>query len=91
MLGVLLGVGIPAVILLYLLLRRTMKPLGVLSDSAKQIAAGAYEKRAEISSRDEIGLLAEDFNKMADAVQDKIAALTDSEKRKTMFMADFSH
>ncbi len=91
MLGVLLGVGIPAVIVLHLLLCRTMKPFGVLSDSAKQIAAGAYEKRAEISSRDEIGLLAKDFNKMADAVQDKIAALTDSEKRKTMFMADFSH
>ena len=36
-------------------------------------------------------MLAEDFNKMADAVQEKIAALTDSEARKTMFMADFSH
>ena len=91
MCGVLLGVGIPAVILLYLLVRRTTKPLRVLSDSAKQIAAGAYEQRAAVSSRDEIGLLAADFNKMADAVQEKIAALTDSEQRKTMFMADFSH
>lgn len=91
MLGVLLGVGIPAVILLYLLLRRTMKPLGILSERAKQIAAGAYDQRAETGSRDEVGLLAEDFNKMADAVQEKIAALTDSEARKTMFMADFSH
>ena len=91
MLGVLLGVGIPAVIVLYLLMRRTMQPLGVLSESAKQIAEGAYEKRAAVSGQDEIGLLAGDFNKMADAVQEKIAALTDSEERKTMFMADFSH
>ena len=91
MLGVLLGVGIPAVIVLYLLMRRTMQPLGVLSESAKQIAEGAYEKRAAVSGQDEIGLRAGDFNKMADAVQEKIAALTDSEERKTMFMADFSH
>lgn len=91
MLGVLLIVCIPAMIMLYLLMRRTMKPLGILSDSAKQIAAGAYEERAAISGSDEIGLLAEDFNKMADAVQEKIATLADSEQRKTMFMADFSH
>ena len=91
MLGVLLGVCIPAVILLYLLVRRTMKPLGVLSESAKQIAAGAYDERASAGGADEIGMLAEDFNKMADAVQEKIASLAESEQRKTMFMADFSH
>ena len=91
MLGVLLGVCIPAVIVLYLLLRRTMKPLGSLSDSAKQIAAGAYEERAAVSGNDEVGLLAQDFNLMANAVQEKINALAESEQRKTMFMADFSH
>ena len=91
MLGVLLVVCVTAVIVLYLLVRRTMQPLGVLSDSAKQIAAGAYDERAAVGGADEIGLLAEDFNKMADAVQEKIASLAESEQRKTMFMADFSH
>ncbi len=91
MLGVLLGVCIPAVIVLYLLLRRTMKPLGSLSDSAKQIAAGAYEERAAVSGNDEVGLLAQDFNLMANAVQEKINALAEYEQRKTKFMADFSH
>ena len=91
MLGVLLGVSIPAVIVLYLLLRRTMEPLGSLSDSAKRITAGAYEERAAVSGNDEVGLLAQDFNLMANAVQEKINALAESEQRKTMFMADFSH
>lgn len=91
MLGVLLCVCTPAVIVLYMLLRRTMKPLGSLSDSAKQIAAGAYEERAAVSGTDEVGLLAQDFNLMAEAVQEKINALAESEKQKTMFMADFSH
>lgn len=91
MLGVLLGVSIPAVIVLYLLVRWTMKPLSVLSESVKQIAAGAYDERASVGGADEVGLLAVDFNKMADAVQEKIASLAESEQRKTMFMADFSH
>ncbi|MBR3043324.1 MAG: HAMP domain-containing protein, partial [Oscillospiraceae bacterium] len=84
MLGVLLGVSIPAVIVLYLLLRRTMEPLGSLSDSAKRITAGAYEERAAVSGNDEVGLLAQDFNLMANAVQEKINALAESEQRKTM-------
>ena len=91
MLGVLLGVGIPAVIVLYLLLRRTLKPLSSLSDSAKQIAAGAYDERVSVHTEDEIGLLAQEFNRMAEAVQEKIRALAESEQQKTMFMADFSH
>ena len=91
MLGVLLAVCAAAVTALYLLVRRTMKPLVALSDSAKQIAAGAYDERASVGGADEVGLLAADFNKMADAVQEKIASLAESEQRKTMFMADFSH
>ena len=91
MLGVLLGVCIPAVIILYLLLRRTMQPLDSLTESAKQIAAGAYDERVSVHTGDEIGLLAQEFNRMAEAVQEKIRALAESEQRKTMFMADFSH
>ncbi len=91
MLGVLLCVCVAAVIVLYLVVRRTMKPLRILSDSAKQIAAGEYDERAVVSDRDEIGMLAEDFNRMADAVQEKIASLADTQQRQRMFMADFSH
>ena len=91
MLGVLLCVSVPAMILLYLLLRRTLRPLGTLSARAKAIAAGAYDERTDITGSDEIGMLARDFDLMAGAVQEKIRTLADSEQRKTMFMADFSH
>lgn len=91
MLGILLVVCVIAAGVLYLLLRRMMKPLGELSERTRQIAAGAYHERATVGRLDEIGLLATDFNKMAEAVEEKIASLADSEQRKTMFMADFSH
>lgn len=91
MLAVLLCISLPAGILLYLLLRRTLQPLQMLSERAKHIAAGAYDERAAVSGADEIGLLAQDFNLMAEAVQAQIRALAESEQQKTMFMADFSH
>lgn len=91
MIAVLLCISLLAGVLLYLLLRRTFYPLQMLSESAKHIAAGAYDERAAVSGTDEVGLLAQDFNLMAQAVQEKIGALAESEQQKTMFMADFSH
>lgn len=91
MAAILIGITAAAGVLLHRILRRTFKPLQVLTDSAKQIAAGAYDERAAVSGADEVGGLAEEFNRMADAVQEKIAALAESEQQKTMFMADFSH
>lgn len=91
MTAVLFGITIPAVLLLYVLVRRSLRPMKQLSEQAKAIAAGAYDQRAATGSNDETGQLARDFNTMAEAVEDKIAALTESEQKKTMFMADFSH
>jgi PAS domain S-box-containing protein len=45
------------------------KPLARLVEATRQIAAGRMDHRVTISSSDEIGLLAESFNRMADALQ----------------------
>jgi len=45
---------------------RISKPIKMLSWRADQIARGDLETRVEVSSTDEIGLLAENFNYMAD-------------------------
>lgn len=55
-------------------------PLRRLIDATRSIAAGAYDKRVLISSHDEIGELADTFNRMAAAIGDKtsrIAALNE--------------
>jgi len=44
-----------------------------------------------VKTNDEIGVLTENFNAMAEAVEQKISELKESENKKTMFMADFSH
>lgn len=55
-------------------------PLWRLTEGARAIAAGAYDKRVTVRSHDEIGVMAEAFNRMAAAIGEKtsrIAALND--------------
>ncbi len=61
-------------------------PLRRLTEGTRAIAAGAYDKRVTVTSHDELGELAETFNRMAAAVGDKtmrIAALNDIAVRIT--------
>lgn len=44
-------------------------PIRKLSRSTRSIAGGQYSHRVKVRSRDELGALAEDFNRMADALE----------------------
>ena len=91
MAGVSVAAVLAAGLFLLLTLRHTFKPLQRLSETAGSIADGSYEKRVDIKSKDEIGALGEDFNKMADAVEKQLRALQTSEQKKTIFMGDLTH
>lgn len=59
------------------LFRRGMvRPLRDLASVTNRIAAGTYDGRVPVVSRDEIGQLAETFNRMANAVAEKTRGLT---------------
>src|SRR5699024_6728445 len=45
----------------------------------------------EISSKDEVGELAADFNTMVDAVQSHIASLEDTAQRQQLFIGSLTH
>lgn len=49
-------------------LRRLINPINILSRTASTIASGNLETRAHITTDDEVGLLARNFNKMADSL-----------------------
>ena len=53
---------------LYILKQRVLKPLSVLKNWSHKLAAGELDNRIELNSRDEIGMLADDFNRMADTL-----------------------
>lgn len=54
---------------------RTLRPIQRLRAGARRIAAGDYQERVSVSSRDEIGQLALEFNTMAESLQNRDAEL----------------
>lgn len=87
MMGVLFGVMIVAVVLSYFLTRSVRH----LSKVTRQFADGDLDSRAKVKSRDEVGMLADDFNQMADELQNRVLSLEDQAKRQEEFTAAFAH
>ncbi|HEY3426354.1 MAG TPA: ATP-binding protein [Negativicutes bacterium] len=54
----------------FLMTRTILTSLHNLQRKAREIAAGNYEARTEVTTGDELGQLAVDFNRMADKVQE---------------------
>ena len=84
--GVLIGAGCIA-----LIMRRSTRPLTSLAKTARQIAGGDYSMRADVHTGDEIGALAGDFNLMAEAVEARIAELTETAERQRLFIGGVTH
>lgn len=67
-----------------LLARRLVRPLGELAHATHQLAAGSFAVRVPVTSQDELGQLAGDFNSLA-------LALEKSELTRRQWVADISH
>ncbi len=76
---------------LILLLRAVLKPIQTLQKSTAYLAGGVYDQRIELQQDDEIGELAADFNRMADAVETHVLALKEEVERRTLFMSALTH
>ena len=66
-------------------------PIRSLGRVANQLAQGDYSPRARVASTDEIGRLAGDFNRMADAIEKNVQELEDAARRQEDFTASFVH
>jgi two-component system sensor histidine kinase BaeS len=62
--AILLAVGLS-----FLLVKRVLGPLTQMTGIAKKMASGDYSGRTPIITRDEVGQLAEAFNRMAESLQ----------------------
>ena len=67
------------------------KPLEKLSSLAQHISHGDYSARLHIHSGDEIEALANDFNNMADTIEDNISEHHFSMEKQEQFMGSFAH
>ena len=71
-------------VLVYITSKTISKPIHEVNQAAKIIAAGDFEKRLAVKSRDEVGQLADSFNNMAES-------LANQEKSRSEFIANISH
>jgi len=62
------------------LIRRSMVALASFSGNAKEIASGNYGQKVKVTNGDEIGDIANSFNKITDELQKKIKDLEESKK-----------
>ena len=66
-------------------------PLRRLSRVTRTIASGDLSCRAALSGKDEIGVLASDFNNMADRMEQNINDMKDTMRRQEEFMGGLAH
>ena len=71
--------------------RRMTRPLRTLTTASAEIADGDYARRTGLHTGDVIETLSSSFDKMADAVQEKITALQADVRQREDFMGAFAH
>jgi two-component system, NtrC family, sensor kinase len=70
-----------------LLARNLVRPIESIQAAAAKIGSGALNQRIEISSRDELGALADEFNRMAARLQAFYAGLEQEVQERTRELA----
>lgn len=73
------------------LARRTLEPVGRASAAARAVAEGLLSTRLQVDGHDEFGGWAASFNRMAQALESKIVALSEAHARERRFTADVAH
>ena len=70
-----------------LLARNLAKPIEAIQVAAAKIGSGSLDQRIEVSSRDELGALADEFNRMAARLQASYAGLEQQVQERTRELA----
>lgn len=71
--------------------RVVTSPIGSLSGAVQNISSGNYKERVDLKSKDEIGVLANEFNKMADEIERRIEDLKLEGESKQRFIDNLTH
>ncbi|REK75009.1 sensor histidine kinase [Paenibacillus paeoniae] len=79
------------IIVMFFISKGLTKPIETMVRSAKEIAQGDFSERVHLKSRDEIGVLATNFNEMAAVVEDKIIELERNNGEKQRFINNITH
>ncbi len=88
---VFLGAVMISMILIFLVTKKILRPLKELQHAARDISEGKLERRADVHTRDEIGLMAADFNKMAERIEDQVTELSQVSEQRRQMLGSLTH
>ncbi|WP_028609339.1 sensor histidine kinase [Paenibacillus harenae] len=78
-------------LIMFFVSRGLTRSIDRLNRTAQVIAQGGFSERVRLKSKDEIGVLANNFNVMAAVVEDKITDLERNNEQKQRFINNFTH
>ncbi len=78
-------------VIMHLIASLLTKPIRLLTKATRRMSEGDYTYRARQISHDELGQLTDDFNDMANALEENIEKLEDEIEAKEEFMGAFAH
>lgn len=90
-LAVFLGAVFISVVLIILAVKKLLRPLRELQQAAGDISDGNLQRRANVHTKDEIGLMAADFNKMAERIEDQVTELSQVSERRRQMLGSLTH
>lgn len=76
---------------LLVIVRALLRPLSTLSRASRHIAQGNYAERVNLGGSDELASLAQDMNRMAQAVQSRVEQLEQAADDQKAFIANMAH
>jgi two-component system, OmpR family, sensor histidine kinase MtrB len=87
-----IGLLAAVIVMAAIFIGRVLRPIQRARDVAEEIASGNLDARIpQITNRDDFGKLAESFNRMTDALAQKIGELENVSNLQARFVSDVSH
>lgn len=86
-----IAVGILSALINAVNVIKLTKPIHNLIDAVKKIRSGDYTERVKYKEKDEVGILASDFNRMAEQLEEKIRLLKETAKKQEELAGSLAH
>lgn len=83
--------AIVTAVLVFAVTGKVLSPLRELSQAAQDISDGRLERRARVTTRDEVGQLTTAFNKMAECIKHQVDALSAETQRQRQMLGSLAH
>ncbi|MBI2088926.1 MAG: HAMP domain-containing protein [Deltaproteobacteria bacterium] len=82
---------IVSLLILWIVRRNVSRPIDELIERIREIGQGRWEQRIQVTGKDEVGLLANEFNRLSGRLRDTYGSLVNEQQEKLKLERDLRH